>query len=104
MENEGWKYTTYLYGMASYGFEYYVTHADGYEEGYLENGITKIDNRNLPLRFWHGGQIGVGRDGRTQLMPLSLWVIQLPFTEMPDTQGSWHIAVILVQHCVYNGE
>lgn len=52
IENKGWKDTTYLYGMASYGFKYYVSHANGYEEGDLDNRTTKIDNKNLPLRFW----------------------------------------------------
>ena len=53
MENEGWKDTTYLYGqVATYGFNYYVSHSDGYEEGYLDNVTKKVDNSNLPPRFW----------------------------------------------------
>lgn len=52
MENEGWKDTTYLYGIAHYGFEYYVSHSDGYEDGYLDNSSRTVDNDNLPTKFW----------------------------------------------------
>ena len=52
MENNGWENTTYLYGTASYGFNYYVSHADGYRDGYLNNATTSVDNNNLPLCFW----------------------------------------------------
>lgn len=52
MENEGWNDTTYLYGVAYYGFEYYVSHSIGYQDGYLDNAIREVDNDNLPSRFW----------------------------------------------------
>ncbi|MGN0277928.1 MAG: glycosyltransferase family 39 protein [Lachnospiraceae bacterium] len=52
LENNGWEDVTYLYGIAPYGFNYYVSHADGYKEGYLNNATTTVDNNNLPLRFW----------------------------------------------------
>ncbi len=52
MKFEGWKEKTYLYGMAPYGFNYYVTHSKGYEDGYLDNATTLVDNYNLPPRFW----------------------------------------------------
>ena len=52
LKNEGWKDKTYLYGTASYGFNYYISHSDEYEEGYLDNVVTSVDNNNLPMKFW----------------------------------------------------
>ena len=52
MQNEGWKDTTYLYGVAYFGFDYYVSHSDNYQEGYLDNATTEVDDENLPKRFW----------------------------------------------------
>ena len=52
IDNDGWKDTTYLYGTASYGFNYYITHSDVYEEGYLDKVTEEVDNENLPPRFW----------------------------------------------------
>ncbi len=57
MENDGWKDTTYLFGMAPFGFNYYVSHSVGYEEGYLDNATaynaaTYVDTNNLSLHFW----------------------------------------------------
>lgn len=52
MENNGWEDPTYLFGMAEYGFEYYVSHSEGYQEGYLNNSTTSPDINNLPPRFW----------------------------------------------------
>lgn len=52
LENEGWKDTTYLYGIAQYGFNYYISHSDAYEEGFLSNATSNVNNEELPLRFW----------------------------------------------------
>lgn len=52
MENRGWEDMTYLIGPASYSFRYYVSHADGYQEGYLNNTKTAVDFGDLPSRFW----------------------------------------------------
>lgn len=52
MENEGWNDITYLYGRASNGFNYYVSHSDGYKESYMNNVTSNVDNNKLPLRFW----------------------------------------------------
>lgn len=53
MENAGWEDITYLYGgMSSYSFNYYISHSEGYKEGYLNNATTVVDNKNLPLKFW----------------------------------------------------
>ena len=52
IENDGWKDTTYLYGVASYGFNYYITHSDAYEDGYLDKATEEVDIENLPSRFW----------------------------------------------------
>lgn len=43
---------TYLYGVSYYGFDYYVSHSDGYQEGYLDNSSRIVDNDNLPTKFW----------------------------------------------------
>lgn len=52
MEEKGWEDTTYLLGLAHYGFEYYVSHADGYQEGYLNRATQTVDVNNLAPRFW----------------------------------------------------
>lgn len=52
MENKGWEDTTYLFGTAEYGFKYYVSHFEGYEEGYLAGATKECDLKNLPDRFW----------------------------------------------------
>ena len=52
IENNGWEDKTYLLGMAKYGFNYYVSHSDNYQEGYLNNTSTSVDLDNLPNAFW----------------------------------------------------
>ncbi len=52
IENHGWEDATYLYGIASYGFNYYVSHDKEYKEGFLDKAQTTVDNTNLPLKFW----------------------------------------------------
>ena len=55
LEHEGWKDTTYVLGMASYGFDYYISRAD---DGSIENLYDKVDFSGeieldyLPDRFW----------------------------------------------------
>ena len=51
LENEGWKDTTYIYGI-KYGFYYYIKDSENYQESYLVNVTTKVDNENLPESFW----------------------------------------------------
>ena len=51
LENEGWKDTTYLYGIR-YGFDYYISHSNEYEDGFLSNATKDVNNEELPLRFW----------------------------------------------------
>lgn len=52
LEHEGWRDTTYLIGVAKYGFNYYVTHSKYYQDGYLSNATDEIDINNLPSKFW----------------------------------------------------
>lgn len=52
MEHEGWKDVTYVYGWSYYGFDYYVSHSDGYQDGYLDKVSRIVDNDNLPTKFW----------------------------------------------------
>lgn len=50
-QNEGWNDYTYLYG-SEYGFYYYVKQLDNYEESFLNNVSTAVDNDHLPAHFW----------------------------------------------------
>ena len=55
MENEGWQDTTYVFGVARYGFNYYVTHADGYKDGFLDKTeymSETVSDEKLAKRFW----------------------------------------------------
>lgn len=53
MAHEGWNDTTILYGeIARYGFDYYVSHAAGYQQGYLDKATDQVDNNHLPSSFW----------------------------------------------------
>ena len=52
LEHEGWKDTTYLYGKAKYGFEYYISHSDQFEESFFDNVHKEVDNKHLAPRFW----------------------------------------------------
>lgn len=52
LEHNGWEDVTYLYGCASYGFEYYVSHSEQYKDGFLDNSTTSVDNNSLPPKFW----------------------------------------------------
>lgn len=52
MTNRGWEDTTYVIGPASHSFKYYISHAEGYQEGYLDNARYSVDTENMPARFW----------------------------------------------------
>ncbi len=52
LEHNGWEDTTYLYGCAPDGFQYYISHSKEYREGFLDKATTAIDINNLPTRFW----------------------------------------------------
>ena len=51
LENEGWNDVTYLYGI-NYGFYHYIEQSENYDETYLDNVSTSVDNENLPESFW----------------------------------------------------
>ena len=60
LDNSGWKDTTFLLGMAKYGFNYYVSNSDRYFDGIKDNIIPWPDEKYedvvpyslMPLRFW----------------------------------------------------
>lgn len=53
MANQGWESPTYVLGV-NYGFQYYVPHSDGYQDGYLDkvSYASQLDPAQLPERFW----------------------------------------------------
>ena len=52
VENRGYECTTYLFGVAEDGFDYYISHEDGFEEYWLDSKTYDLDMENLPDRFW----------------------------------------------------
>ena len=52
IDEKGWEDTTYLFGTAVHGFEYYVRENEAYQDGYLDNATMEVDLDNLPDRFW----------------------------------------------------
>ncbi len=62
-DNNGWEDTTFLLGMAKYGFDYYVNQSDVYYDGIAANTFIWPDEQNMdvlpyrimPLRFWVWG-------------------------------------------------
>lgn len=52
ISNRGWENKTYCLGPALYSSSYYISHAEGYKEGYLDNLTGDIDLNSLPDSFW----------------------------------------------------
>lgn len=52
MENYGWENTTFLFGMARFGFYHYILDHQDYHEGYLSNYTEYVDYDDLPEKFW----------------------------------------------------
>lgn len=107
MENAGWEDTTYLYGgHTPFGFNYYISHSEGYEEGYLSSATTFVDNNNLPLRFWAWRSNWGGNPWKTTIdkaasLGYSVTVyydLILPFVSN-DTENYAQLA-----YCSYDGE
>lgn len=97
MEHQGWNDTTYLYGVASYGFNYYISHANGYKEGYLDNATTAVDNNNLPLRFWAWRTNWSGDDWQTTIEQAQSLGYQVTIYEDSGYAGQ-------LAYCCYNSE
>lgn len=52
VENRGYESTTLLFGVAEDGFDYYVSHSEGFDPSWLESQTYDVDLENLPDDFW----------------------------------------------------